>query len=100
MPADFADLEIVERGDGIEFAVKVVPGASRTRLAGTWSAALKITVAAPAEGGKANGALAKYLAATLGVHKADVTIVSGHTQPLKRVAVAGLSAAAARERLR
>jgi hypothetical protein len=96
---DAGKLEIVERGGGIEFTVKVVPGASRTKVAGLWGTALKLAVSAPPEGGKANGAVTKLLAEVLGVKAAQISIVSGQTQPVKRVAVAGLTSAAARVRL-
>lgn len=94
------ELAIDERPGGVELAVKVVPGASRTEVKGLWGTALRVAVAAPPEGGKANAAVVKLLAGTLGVKKGAVTIVSGHGQPLKRVAVAGLCAADVRARLR
>lgn len=99
MPPAQPELEIRERGDGIELDVKVVPGASRTRLSGRWGHALKVAVAAPPEGGKANAALVRVLAEALGVRAADVHLVRGHGSPLKRVAVAGINAAEARRRL-
>ncbi len=93
------ELEVIARAGGIEFDVKVVPGASRTRLAGLWGKALKLAVAAPPAGGQANAAVISLLAKQLGVKTAQVTIVRGHTNPLKRVAVAGTTATAARARL-
>jgi uncharacterized protein (TIGR00251 family) len=99
MAAEGPELAISARVDGIELRVKVVPGASRSRLAGRLGDALKVAVAAPPEGGKANAALIKTLAAALGVKRSDVTIVSGHGSPLKRVAVTGLSVQEARDRL-
>ncbi len=93
------ELEIVSIEGGIEIAVKVVPGASRTKVVGTWGTALKVAVAAPPEGGKANAAVAKLLASFLGVRKGDVTIIAGFGQALKRVAVAGLSVEQVRERV-
>ncbi len=89
MPAD--QLEIVARGDRIEFNVKVVPGASRKKIAGPWGTALKIAVCAPPEAGQANAAVTALLAALLGVKKTQVTIVRGHTHPLKRIAVTGVT---------
>ncbi len=93
-------LEIREVAGGVEFGVKVVPGASRTKTAGIWGNAVKIAVSAPPEGGKANAALIRLLAGVLGVKRADVTIISGHARPTKRIAARGLTAAVARERLR
>lgn len=92
-------VEVREVSGGVEFAIKVVPGASRTGIAGVWGTALKVAVAAPPEGGKANAAVIKLLAAVFGVRKADVTIVHGQTQPVKRVAVRGFRAEQVRARL-
>ena len=98
--ADALDaVEITPRPAGIELTVKVVPGASQTRVVGVWGSALKLAVAAPAEGGKANAAIVKLLAAVLGVKKADVSILAGHAAPLKKIAVAGLTVAQARAHL-
>lgn len=99
MSADATRLAIVERGDGVELNVKVVPGASRTKISGILGTALKVTVAAPPEGGKANAAVVKLLASLLGLQRRDVQIVGGRTRPLKRIRLAGLSAEEARRRL-
>lgn len=81
---------------GVIIAVKVVPGASATRLAGRWENRAKITLAAPAEKGKANEALVAFLAKLLGVRKRDVQVIAGLATPLKSVRVAGISLEAAR----
>jgi uncharacterized protein (TIGR00251 family) len=99
MAPEAGDVEIRATPGGIELTLKVVPGASRTRVAGVLGTALKVAVAAPPEGGKANAAVMRLLAEALGVSKSDVEIVSGHGQRLKRVAVRGLTAADARARL-
>lgn len=93
------ELAVSESGDAIEFQVKVVPGASRDRVAGLWNGALRVTVSAPPERGRANEAVIALLAKRLGVGRGAITVVSGETQPLKRVRVRGCDAAAARERL-
>lgn len=69
--------------DGVEIDVKVVPGASRDRVAGLLGEALKVQVSAPPEKGKANAAVAKLLAKTLGVSAKGVTLISGPTSPRK-----------------
>ena len=84
---------------GIVFAVKVVPGSSRTTIAGLLDRAVKIKVAAPAEKGKANEHLLDFLAKQLGVRRNTVTIVSGATSALKRVCVMGISAQELSDRL-
>ena len=79
------------RSDGsIELAIKVVPGASRSAIAGVLGNRLKVRVAAPAEGGKANRALVRLLAEWLGVR--DVEIIAGGASAEKTVRVSGLSA--------
>jgi uncharacterized protein len=70
--------------------VKAVPGASRDAIAGVLGDRLKIRVAAPPEAGKANQAICKLLASTIGVKRQDVEILSGLASPMKCVRVARL----------
>jgi len=79
------------RGGGSAFDVKVVPGASRSRVAGVHGAALRVQVAAPPERGRANRELCATLADALGVRPADVEVVAGETSPRKTVAVRSLA---------
>ena len=95
MSAETDAVELVERAGGVELSVKVVPGASRTKVAGVWGVALRIAVAAPPEAGKANAAVIKLLAELFDVKRGAVEIVSGQTQPLKRIRIAALDAARA-----
>lgn len=74
---------------GIELSIKVVPGASRSEVAGVLGDRLKVRVAAPAEGGKANRAVVALLKKWLGAK--GVEIVSGFSSSEKTVRVAGLS---------
>lgn len=71
---------------GVEIRLKVVPGASRSGLAGELGDRLKIRVAAPPEGGRANRAVEELLSGLCG-H--PCRIVSGHGTPLKTALVAG-----------
>ncbi len=99
MPLDLDRVEIGATATGSELWVKVVPGASRTRIAGRLGSALKLTVSAPPAAGQANAAVLDLLATTLGVRGGDLAIVGGQTRPLKRIAVAGLDPAEVRRRL-
>jgi uncharacterized protein len=70
---------------GIDIAIKVVPGASRSEVAGPLGGRLKLRVAAPPERGKANDAVVRLLRAWLGVR--DVEIVAGRGSSEKTVRV-------------
>jgi len=70
--------------------LRVAPGAGRSEVVGRHGDAWKVRVTAAPEGGKANDAVVRLVAATLGLPRRDVEIVSGHTARDKVVAVAGL----------
>jgi uncharacterized protein len=80
-------LDIRYADDKTILGVKVVPGSSRTAIAGVWNGMLKVKVAAPPEDGKANKMLIKFLAEELGVKARDVQIISGQTNPIKQVEI-------------
>jgi len=69
--------------------VLVQPRASRTRVVGVHDGRLKVQLAAPPVGGEANAALVDFLAAALGVRRADVSIDRGETGRRKTVRVRG-----------
>lgn len=82
--------------DGTMMAVWVVPGASRTLVAGSHGDAVKIRVAAPPEDGRANRAVVETLEEALG---ATCRIESGMTSRRKRVVVSQLSPVEVADRL-
>jgi len=84
---------------GVLLRVKVVPGASRSRVMGLLGDRLKVAVAAPPEDGKANRAVCELLAGQLGVGVRSVTVTAGHTQPQKTLAIMGMTRAAVLARL-
>lgn len=92
-------LDLREKDGAVQFAVKAVPGASRDRIAGLHGDAIKVQVAAPPEGGRANARICELLAAALGVPVRAVTVVHGAGNPRKVVAVHGLAADLVRQRL-
>ena len=84
---------------GCLIAIKVVPGASRDRIAGPLGERLKVQVRQPPEKGKANRALCRLLASALGVKRAEVAVVRGDTRPEKDLLVRGIGPAEAARRL-
>jgi uncharacterized protein (TIGR00251 family) len=77
--------------EGVMFIVKVVPGSSRTQIAGPMGQMLKIKVAAAPEKGKANDCLIDFLAEKLGIRKNAIAIVSGHTSPIKQIRIEAMT---------
>lgn len=75
----------------VVFSVKIVPGASRTRLLGEWENGVRIAVASPPEKGRANRELVRFLADLVGVRPQAVAVVAGHTSPRKRVRIEGIA---------
>jgi len=77
---------------GVTLAVRVVPRAGRTTVAGVRGDALLVRLAAAPVDGAANDALVAFLAEILDVARRDITLVAGHTSRDKRIAVASLTA--------
>ena len=85
-------LQIESTEGGVIFSVKVVPGGSRTGVCGLLDGMVRIKVSAQPEKGKANQCLIKFLAKKLGVKKSAISVISGLTNPIKKVEVLGISA--------
>ena len=71
----------------ITLTLHIQPGAKKTEVAGQHGDALKIRLAAPPVDGKANEALVKFIAETLGIARSEVSIKSGHTSRRKVVEI-------------
>ncbi len=72
--------------DGVTVRILVVPGASRTEVKGRHGDAVKVRVAAPPEGGKANRAVLKLLEAKTG---GRATLLNGAGSRRKIVLLSG-----------
>lgn len=79
--------------------LRIVPNARRSEVVGAHGEAIKVKVQAPAMDGKANEALLEFLAEKLGVPRRDVGLVAGEKSRDKTVAIEGLDAETARQRL-
>lgn len=76
---------------GVLLAVHVQPRASRNMICGVHDGSLKIAVTTPPVDGKANKAVAAFLAKTLGMAKRDVQLRSGQTSRRKVFFISDIS---------
>jgi uncharacterized protein (TIGR00251 family) len=90
---------IASTPEGVAIAVRVIPRAGRSGLAGTRGDALLVRLQSPPVEGAANEELIDVLARALQVPKRAVTIVAGDRSRQKRVRVTGIDAATAAVRL-
>jgi uncharacterized protein (TIGR00251 family) len=79
--------------------LRVVPGATRSRVVGRHGDAWKVRVSAPPEGGRANNAVLAVLAEALDVTRRDLELVSGRSSRDKVVVLDGMTLATAEQRL-
>lgn len=70
--------------------LRVSPGATRPGIVGRHGAGWKVRVAAAPEDGKANAAVVRLLAETVGVPARDVSILAGHASRDKTVELTGI----------
>jgi uncharacterized protein len=85
--------------DGVTIAVRVIPRAGRSGLAGTRGDALLVRLQSPPVEGAANEELIEVLARALKVPRRAVSIVAGDRSRQKRVRVVGIDAVTAATRL-
>ena len=72
----------------VYFRVKVRPSAAESKISGVLAdETMKINIAAPAEKGKANAELIKFLAKTFAVSKERVKLISGAGERTKLIKI-------------
>jgi uncharacterized protein (TIGR00251 family) len=81
---------VAEHSEGVIVRVRVVPGASRTEMTGRYGNVIKIRVAAPPEGGRANRAVVDLFEHLVG---GSAEIVKGPTSQSKTVLIRGVDRA-------
>jgi hypothetical protein len=84
-------------GDGVTLSVRAQPGAKKTAITGVYGegagAQLKVAVHAPPVEGRANAALAAFLAETFSLPKNAVELASGELSRSKVFLLRGVSIA-------
>ena len=84
-------IELTTRSDGIYFTLKARPGARRSAIDGTHGGALKVSVTAAPEKGKANDAIIELLSDQLHLSRSAISIMRGETSSLKTVRIVGMT---------
>jgi uncharacterized protein (TIGR00251 family) len=98
MPNDSRDscepqLNLEPQANGTILPVRARAGARLNAILGIREGALRVSVTAAPEKGKANRAIITLLSKTLGVPKSSIELQSGETSPQKRFLVLGLDSA-------
>jgi uncharacterized protein (TIGR00251 family) len=94
-----------QKGEGDDATADVVlhvhvqPGAGRSAVVGRHGTALKVRVAAPPQGGRANDACVELLVDTFGVKAAQVELSGGASSRVKRFGITGVELNGFRRRL-
>jgi hypothetical protein len=73
--------------DGVRLLVQITPNAKRSEVIGVLDDMLKIRLHAQPIEGKANEALIRFVADSLGIPKSTVHLVRGHTAKRKTLTV-------------
>jgi uncharacterized protein (TIGR00251 family) len=86
-------IQYSEKDRGLTFAVRIVPRASRSEIAGEYNGALRIRIAAPPVEGAANRELIRLLAKSFKLPQNAIEIISGAASKNKIVHIAGADSA-------
>ena len=87
------DPELSPSEGGAVLAVHVQPGAGRAEVVGRYGDALKLRVAAPPTGNRANDAVVALVAKEFNLSRAGVSVISGASSGQKRMRLPGVDLA-------
>jgi uncharacterized protein (TIGR00251 family) len=86
-------LAVQSHPDGCILPVQAQPGARKNAVIGEHGGALKVSVAAPPERGKANKALLQLIRDILELKRGQIELIGGETSHAKRLLIRGLTTA-------
>lgn len=84
-------LRVFQKSDLLIFPVRLRSRSSGSEIVGLDQGVLTIRLTAPPVQNQANRQLLGFLAKALGLTQQQVSIVSGHRSPIKRVGLKGIS---------
>ena len=85
-------ITITPHAEGATLAVRAQPGARKNAVLGEQAGALKVSVTAPPEDGRANAALVEVLRDWLGLKRSQVELAGGATNRNKVFLIRGVTA--------
>jgi hypothetical protein len=85
-------IDLSETPDGLLLPIQAQPKAKQNAVTGIHAGRLKVAVTQAPEKGKANDAILKLLAKSLGVKRSQLEIVSGATSSKKVLRITGIDA--------
>ena len=77
--------------DGVVLPVRAQPGSRKNELRGEHEGMLKVCVTQAPEKGKANKAIAEFLAKTFSLKKSQIELLSGETSHHKKFLIRGIT---------
>lgn len=92
-------IELVAHPDGVILPIRAQPGARRNELRGEQAGALKASVTAAPEKGKANEAIVELLARELGLRRSQIELIGGETSRQKRFLIRNITVREMQQRL-
>jgi uncharacterized protein (TIGR00251 family) len=84
-------ISVTPHAEGCVLAVRAQPGARKNAIVGKHGGALKVSVTAPPEDGRANEAITQMLRDWLGLKRSQVELIGGATSRNKQFLIRGVS---------
>lgn len=84
-------IAVTAHAQGAVLPVRAKPGAKQNAVLDEFDGAMRVSVTAAPEDGKANDAIVRVLAEVLGCRRSEITLLSGASSRSKRFLIAGLS---------
>jgi uncharacterized protein (TIGR00251 family) len=85
-------IAVTDHPKGVVLPVRARPGAKRSEFLDEHDGALRLTVTAPPDKGRANEAIVELLARELNLPRSRFEILTGETARIKRILVTGIPA--------
>lgn len=92
-------LDLQTDGDGVLLPVQAQPKAKQNAVTGVHDGRLKVAVTQAPERGKANDAILKLLAKSLGLKRSQLELIAGATSSRKVFRVTGVTATELEEQI-
>lgn len=99
-PVHYFMPKITLHADGVVLPIRAQPGARKNSINGVHDGALKVSVQAPPEDGKANDAIIELMKKVLGIKRNQIEILSGQTSRDKKFLIRELKLEELAEKIR